>query len=48
MSQAVKEAAAEAADLPAEMDPILFRITPTVVHFIDNTVSFGHRDIIEV
>lgn len=26
---------------------ILFRITPTLIHFIDNTVAFGYRDIIE-
>lgn len=37
----------QVADLPVEADMVLFRITPTLVHFIDNTVSFGHRDIIE-
>lgn len=36
-----------AAPLPADMKMVLFRITPTLIHFIDNTVAFGHRDIVE-
>ncbi|MCK5511484.1 MAG: pyridoxamine 5'-phosphate oxidase family protein [Thermodesulfovibrionia bacterium] len=33
-------------ELPENPDYVLFRINPVEAHFIDNTVSFGHRDIV--
>jgi len=34
-------------NIPANPDLVIFRIKPSRAYFLDNTVSFGHRDMVE-
>ena len=34
-------------DMPPNPDLVFFRITPVKGYFLDNTASFGHRDLVE-
>lgn len=33
--------------IPANPDLVIFKIAPSRAYFLDNTVSFGHRDMVE-
>ena len=34
-------------DMPANPDLVIFKIEPERAYFIDNTVAFGHRDMVQ-
>ena len=35
------------ANLPPDPNMVIFKVEPTEIYYLDNTVSFGHRDQVE-
>ena len=35
------------ANLPPDPNMVIFKVEPTEIYYLDNAVSFGHRDLVE-